>query len=208
MSAPTNSPPLAGPMGDCCVKGMKHEGEPVGRIENIAGFETYISDPPVGTTGQKKIIIYFADVFGPFYINAKLLQDYFASHGICQIRGITHSHTHLQVVGYTVLGIDYFFGDNISRHLGQDGFEMMPWAMSKFEKAQKETPRWIDEIRKIYGILSDLYVKCFGNNDAFFTKAKMLFIVQQVSIWYYPRYLLCTAHSLFFRILLRWSIQH
>ncbi|KJA22044.1 hypothetical protein HYPSUDRAFT_41442 [Hypholoma sublateritium FD-334 SS-4] len=133
MSASTDSPLLAGPLGDCCIKGLKHEGEPVGRIETIAGFETYISDPPVGTTGRKKVIIYFADVFGPFYINAKLLQDYFASHG------------------YTVLGVDYFFGDNISSHLGKDGFEMLPWAMGKFEKAQKETPRWIDEVRKIYG---------------------------------------------------------
>lgn len=84
-STTTDSASLAGPMGDCCVKGMKHEGEPVGRIESIAGIETYISDPPVGTTGRKKVIIYFADVYGPFYINAKLLQDHFASHGTLHI---------------------------------------------------------------------------------------------------------------------------
>ena len=147
-------------MGDCCIQGLKHEGEPVGRIETIAGIETYISDPPVGTAGRKKVIIYFADVYGPFYINAKLLQDYFASHGMRQIPSIQSDPlliTCYYLQGYTVLGIDYFFGDNISSHIGQDGFEMMPWAMGKFETARKETPRWIEEVRKIYGKLLTTY---------------------------------------------------
>jgi len=141
----STSPALAGSMGDCCAKGFKHEGEPIGRIESISGFKTYISEPPAGTTGTgpKKIILYFADVFGPFYINAQLLQDYFASHG------------------YLVLGVDYFFGDYL---LGKDGFELVPWATKKHEVAQKETPTWIEEVRKIYGENS-IYCAtgyCFG----------------------------------------------
>lgn len=79
---PTSTPlTLSGPLGNCCTRSFKHEGEPVGRVENIAGFQTYISDPPDATSEPKKIILYFSDAFGPFYINAKLLQDYFASHG-------------------------------------------------------------------------------------------------------------------------------
>ncbi len=73
------------PMGDCCVKGMKHEGEPVGRIESIAGIETYISDPPVGTTGRRRLSSTSQTCTAPFYINAKLLQDHFASHGTLHI---------------------------------------------------------------------------------------------------------------------------
>jgi hypothetical protein len=65
------------------------EGEPVGRIEEIAGFQTYVSDPPPaarstatdGLGGRKKVLLFFADVYGPFYGTAKLLQDYFAGQG-------------------------------------------------------------------------------------------------------------------------------
>lgn len=79
----STSPAIAGPITDHCAQGVKHTGEAVGRVETIAGVETYISDPPAGTTGPKKVILYFADVFSPLFINAKLLQDYFASHGVC-----------------------------------------------------------------------------------------------------------------------------
>ena len=78
---------LAGPPGDCCVKGVKHSGEPSGEAITIAGIQTYISKPPQAKEGlhDKKIILFLADVFGPFYINAQLLQDYYASHGLSQL---------------------------------------------------------------------------------------------------------------------------
>ena len=73
---------LTGPLGDCCVRGGKHaRGIPVGRVETIAGVETYISYPPTNTTGPMKVILFFADIYGPFDENAKQLQDYFASQG-------------------------------------------------------------------------------------------------------------------------------
>jgi len=81
MSTSTESPVLAGPPGDCCVQGVKHTGVPVGRVETIAGVETYVSDAPAKTAGPTKVILFFADVYGPLFENAKLLQDYFASHG-------------------------------------------------------------------------------------------------------------------------------
>ena len=78
------SPVLAGPPGDCCFKGVKHFGKPSGEVITIAGIPTYISHPPPATDGSqdKKIILYLADVYGPLYINAKLLQDFYASHGL------------------------------------------------------------------------------------------------------------------------------
>ena len=81
MSSSTESPVLAGPPGDCCVQGVKHTGVPVGRVETIAGVGTYISDPPAKTAGPTKVVLFFADVYGPLFENARLLQDYFASHG-------------------------------------------------------------------------------------------------------------------------------
>ena len=80
------SPVLAGPPGDCCVKGIKHSGEPKGETITVAGVQTYISKPPAKESSQdKKIILYLADVYGPLFINAKLLQDYYASYGLSQL---------------------------------------------------------------------------------------------------------------------------
>ena len=85
--ASAHSPVLAGPPGDCCVKGVKHFGEPSGETITIAGVQTYLSKPPPakGSLDDKKIILFLADVFGPFYINAQLLQDYYASHGLSRL---------------------------------------------------------------------------------------------------------------------------
>ena len=81
----TQSPVLAGPPGDCCFKGVKHSGEPSGEIITIAGVQTYLSKPlqAKDSSHEKKIILYLADVYGPLYVNAQLLQDYYASHGLC-----------------------------------------------------------------------------------------------------------------------------
>ncbi|KAF8959819.1 dienelactone hydrolase family-domain-containing protein [Flammula alnicola] len=133
MSTSSTSPVLAGSVGECCVKGFKHEGEPVGRIETIADIRTYVSGPPANTTGPKKVILFFSDVYGPLYINAKLLQDYFASQG------------------FHVMGLDYFFGDYMSDHTDKPGFEVLPWIEKKMKTAQETTPKWIDAVRKIYG---------------------------------------------------------
>jgi hypothetical protein len=58
---------------------------------------------------------------------------------------------HSWVLGYHVVGIDYFFGDYFSDHLGKPGFQPAVWAEEKLKVARDETPRWIEEIRKIYG---------------------------------------------------------
>jgi hypothetical protein len=75
---------IAHPYCDNCFTGVKHSGNPVGKSVTIADVPTYLSEPLAGVAtgnGPKKVIIFFADVFGPFYLNNQLLQDYFASHG-------------------------------------------------------------------------------------------------------------------------------
>lgn len=70
---------LAEAPGDDCCKGMRHTGESKGVIKNIAGVDTYVATPPDGKA--KGVLLYFADVWGPFYNNNKLLQDHFATQG-------------------------------------------------------------------------------------------------------------------------------
>jgi len=146
----TESPVLAGSPGDCCVRGVKHFGEPVGKTTTIAGVQTYISEPLTkavsSSQDKKKIILYLADVYGPFYINAQLLQDYYAS------------------CGFIVLGIDYFFGDPIHFHNDEPGFDRQAWFVKSRAKANEAFPEWIEEVRKIYGTDSKYYAVgyCFG----------------------------------------------
>ena len=74
---------LAGPPSACCWTGFKHTGSPEGRIEPLGGLDTYIAEPPAGTTSgpHRKVLLFLADIRGPLFINSKLLQDYFASCG-------------------------------------------------------------------------------------------------------------------------------
>ena len=153
MSATSKSPILAGPPGDCCVKGVKHFGEPSGEIITIAGIPTYISKPPPAKEGSKdkKIILYLADVFGPLFINAQLLQDYYASYGLSQ-----HDSCHSVVwffssLGFTVLGIDYFLGDPIHLHTDEEGFDKAAWIAKSRQQANEVFPKWLKEVRETYG---------------------------------------------------------
>jgi dienelactone hydrolase len=133
MSTSNTSPVLAGPPGDCCVQGVKHVGTAVGKTIKIADIDTYVSEPPADTTGPNKFILFFADVFGPFYKNAELLQDYFAAHG------------------FHVLGIDYFFGDPVQRHTDEPGWDRAAWSAKSRKQATESTPVWTKAVREIYG---------------------------------------------------------
>ncbi|CAA7266419.1 unnamed protein product [Cyclocybe aegerita] len=140
------SPVLAGPPGDCCLQGVKHFGGAIGKTVIIADVETYITEPPANTTGLKKVILFFADVWGPFHNSAKLLQDYFASHG------------------FTVLGIDYFFGDPIYLHTEEADFNRQAWFTKYRKLAGDATPKWIKAVREIYGedAIYSAVGYCFG----------------------------------------------
>lgn len=76
MTSKTIDPVLAAPSGECCLKVVQHKGTASGKSETIYNIKTYVS----GNRGDK-IIFYFADVYGPFFINGQLVADYFASRG-------------------------------------------------------------------------------------------------------------------------------
>ncbi|KAF6758887.1 Alpha/Beta hydrolase protein [Ephemerocybe angulata] len=142
-----SSPVLAGPIGDCCVQGIKHSGEPVGNTIEVAGVPTYLSEPPSHqSAGPKKVVLFFPDVFGPFHLNNQLLQDYYASQG------------------FYVLGIDYFFGDPIYLHLNAPGWDRTAWLEKSRKQAADAVPKWIEEVQKTYGADSKYSAVgyCFG----------------------------------------------
>ena len=78
---------LAQAPGDDCYRTVQHYGEPKGRVEKIGDIDTYIATPPTGTASipAKGIILFYADVYGPLYINNKLLQDYFTERGTLKL---------------------------------------------------------------------------------------------------------------------------
>jgi dienelactone hydrolase len=142
----TSSPSLTKGCTDHCFTTVQHYGTPAGRTDVIAGVETYISEPKV-SSGTKKVVLFFADVYGPLYLNNQLIQDYFASHG------------------YTVLGPDYFFGDPIYLHNGEVGFEREPWMEKSMKRAKEAVPKWLEAVKELYGTATTKYTTvghCFG----------------------------------------------
>ncbi|KAI0742606.1 dienelactone hydrolase endo-1,3,1,4-beta-D-glucanase [Daedaleopsis nitida] len=60
--------------------GVRHEGVPEGKIEQIAGIECYVATP-TGDYPKEKVVLFLSDVFGIPLVNNKLLVDDFARHG-------------------------------------------------------------------------------------------------------------------------------
>ncbi|OCH90524.1 alpha/beta-hydrolase [Obba rivulosa] len=133
---------LASAPSECCVKGVQHSGTPTGTVEKIAGLDTYVARPSENAAqGHQKILFYFADIWGPLYINSKLLQDYFASQG------------------YLVLGIDYLEGDSVAFYLDEPGFVMLDWAAPKYKRIVdcNFVPEWIAAVKEKYGTPESKY---------------------------------------------------
>ncbi|KAI0370125.1 alpha/beta-hydrolase [Pilatotrama ljubarskyi] len=140
MSAPAPqapSAPLTGPLGACCTRTVPHSGVARGAIETIAGLATYVSRPRANPEDASRVMVYFADVFGPFYINGQLAMDYWAEHG------------------YLVLGVDYFEGDSAAHHKGEPGWDVDEWVVPFRTSAARITPPWIEAVRERYRY-------CFG----------------------------------------------
>ncbi|RXW18339.1 hypothetical protein EST38_g7507 [Candolleomyces aberdarensis] len=133
-----SSPALAGALTKNCTQGWRHSGTATGKNVTIAGVSTYLVEP-THRTGTKKVILFYSDVFGSFFINNQLLQDYFASQG------------------YYVLGLDYFFGDPIGLHVDQDlhpfdpNFDLTAWVEKSRRQAAQAVPIWNKAVRKRYG---------------------------------------------------------
>ncbi|KAJ4473125.1 alpha beta-hydrolase [Lentinula aciculospora] len=64
-----------------CVKGVTHEGEPKGKWEEINGVKSYVATP-LAEYPKDKVLLYITDIFGPQFINNRLLADDFAANGI------------------------------------------------------------------------------------------------------------------------------
>ncbi|THH00640.1 hypothetical protein EW026_g1923 [Hermanssonia centrifuga] len=62
------------------ISGVRHEGEPEGKIERIAGVECYVASP-TGDYPKDKVVLFLTDVFGIPLINNRLLADDFARNG-------------------------------------------------------------------------------------------------------------------------------
>ncbi|KAJ8495072.1 hypothetical protein ONZ51_g1914 [Trametes cubensis] len=144
--------PLTGPLGKCCTRTVPHSGVARGTVEVIAGLATRRR----GGRGERggKVILYFADVFGPLYINSKLAMDYWAAHG------------------YLVLGVDYFEGDSAAHHRGEAGWDVDEWVVPFRTSAARITPPWIEAVREAYGAcarIPHIASGCRGPNTKFFT---------------------------------------
>ncbi|KAJ7140045.1 hypothetical protein C8R43DRAFT_955109 [Mycena crocata] len=124
---------IAHPYCDGCFTGVKHTGDPVGKTVPIADIPTYVSEPPSGKVkASKKVVLFFADVYGPLFLNNQLIQDYFTSHG------------------FVVVGINYFLGDPVYLHT-EEGFDFQAWVEVKRKKAVEIMPKWLEEVRRLYG---------------------------------------------------------
>ena len=88
----SDSKVLASPPGECCTKTVQHSGTAVGVFEDLNGVNTYVSYPPTRQERYRRVIFFFADVFGPMYINNQLIMDYFASKGILSSALSLHVH--------------------------------------------------------------------------------------------------------------------
>ncbi|KAE9374664.1 dienelactone hydrolase family protein [Stipitochalara longipes BDJ] len=70
------------PPGECCTKGIKHEGTPKGTVEKIENITTYFARP---SNPNGNAILIFSDVFGPIYQNVQLMADDFAAQGFLTV---------------------------------------------------------------------------------------------------------------------------
>ncbi|KAH7924311.1 alpha/beta-hydrolase [Leucogyrophana mollusca] len=93
-----------------CVQGVRHKGEPEGKIETIGGITCYVGTPTVDYP-KDKVVLFLPDVFGIELLNNKLLVDDFARNG------------------FKVVAPDYLHGDAIPEDAMNPGknFDLMAW---------------------------------------------------------------------------------
>jgi len=97
------------PPQQCCIAGVKHEGEPTGELKTIAGTSTYVAYPPDKST--ENAIVLLTDILGHKFLNNQLIADQFAANG------------------YLTLVPDLFQGDPIPENRPKD-FDIDTWRKS------------------------------------------------------------------------------
>jgi hypothetical protein len=75
---------------------------------------------------------------------------------------LIHLHSPLDVPGYLVLGIDYFFGDPIHRHRDDPNFDREAWIVKSAAQAKEALPKWLSAVRETYG--SDIQYSAVGKS--------------------------------------------
>jgi hypothetical protein len=81
--------------------------------------------------------------------------------------------------GFSVVGLDYFLGDRLYEHT-EEGFDQWAWGHAARAKALEITPRWIEEVRKQYGLCR--VFSCEFDNLMVLRQVLTASIVQSVSI--------------------------
>ncbi|CCM02577.1 uncharacterized protein FIBRA_04680 [Fibroporia radiculosa] len=135
--------------------GVRHEGEPEGKIEQISGVECYVATPS-GDYPKDKVVLYLTDVFGIPLNNNKLLADGFAKNG------------------YKVVMPDILAGDPISDEmLNSTTFDRYGWL------ARHDEDTWIPGLNRVVDALKTSGVTrfattgyCFGAPPAFYLALK------------------------------------
>ncbi|KZT43068.1 alpha/beta-hydrolase [Sistotremastrum suecicum HHB10207 ss-3] len=120
-----------------CIKGVKHEGTPTGKVEKIAGVDVYVALPE-NNANPDKAILFLPDVFGHALPNAQLLADDFANNGFA---------TYL---------IDLFQGDYLPADALSTGFNIGAWFPN--HGPEKVTPA----IDAVYNALKEKGITRFG----------------------------------------------
>ncbi|PCH44449.1 alpha/beta-hydrolase [Wolfiporia cocos MD-104 SS10] len=139
-----------------CISGVRHEGQPEGKIEQIAGIECYVATPS-GDYPKDKVLLYLTDIFGIPLNNSKLLADDFARNG------------------YKVVMPDILASDPISDEIFNSG--KIDIFKDWLPKHGRET--WIPVLDKVVAELKKTGVKrfattgyCFGAPPAFYLALK------------------------------------
>ncbi|EJU05682.1 alpha/beta-hydrolase [Dacryopinax primogenitus] len=122
---------LAKPSGDHCFQAVKHEGTPTGVTEEIGGIKCYVGYPPDKKTD--KIVMFFCDVYGPWYLNNQLLIDFFALRG------------------YLVVAPDYFQGDQLEELSKNPDFDRKKWIDAHVPSSQSIVVNFTAAIKEKYG---------------------------------------------------------
>ncbi|CCM02578.1 uncharacterized protein FIBRA_04681 [Fibroporia radiculosa] len=155
---------MSEPVCQDCISGVRHEGAPEGKIEQINGVECYVATPK-GEYPKDKVVLFLTDVFGLALVNNKLLADGFAQNG------------------FKVIVPDILIGDPISdAQLNDTTFDRVTW----FSKHGDDS--WTGVVDKIVEALQASGVTriattgyCFGAPPAFYLANKNVSHVTVVS---------------------------